>query len=121
MVSIDAQTLPTGIDRIDGELSSTASGNGSGSVGVDVAVIDTGIDLKHPDLNVVGGQNCSTGTSYDDGNGHGTPRRRHDRREGRRRWASSASRPGARLWAVRVLNNNGQRHLVERSSAASTG
>src|SRR5687768_7130261 len=35
---IDAQTLPTGIDRIDGELSSTLAGNGSGSVDVDVAV-----------------------------------------------------------------------------------
>src|SRR6266550_1886722 len=60
-VSIDAQTLPTGIDRIDGELSSTVSGNGSGTVNVDVAVIDTGVDLDHPDLNVftAGAKNCS--------------------------------------------------------------
>ena len=71
-VQLDAQALPTGIDRIDGELSSTASGNGSGSVDVDVAVIDTGIDLTHPELNVVGGINCSTGNSYNDGNGHGS-------------------------------------------------
>ena len=27
-----AQTLPTGINRIDGELSSTVSGNGGGAV-----------------------------------------------------------------------------------------
>ena len=27
-------------------------------VDVDVAVIDTGIDYDHPDLNVVGGTNC---------------------------------------------------------------
>ena len=39
-----------------------------------MAVIDTGIDLDHPDLNVVHGRrrNCSTGDSADDGNGHGT-------------------------------------------------
>jgi subtilisin len=100
------QTLPTGINRIDGELSSTVAGDGSGSVDVDVAVIDTGIDLDHPDLNVVGGVNCSTGTSYDDGNGHGS----HvagtigalDNNAG-----AVGVAPGARLWAVRVLNNAG--------------
>jgi hypothetical protein len=71
-VSATAQTLPTGVDRIEGDQSSTVSGNGSGSVNVPVAVIDTGIDLDHPDLNVVGGVNCSSGPSFDDGNGHGT-------------------------------------------------
>jgi subtilisin family serine protease len=105
-VHIDQQTLPTGIDRIDGELSSTASGNGSGSVDVDVAVIDTGIDLTHPDLNVVGGINCSTGNSYNDGNGHGShvagtiAARDND-------IGVVGVAPGARLWAVRVLNNRG--------------
>lgn len=108
VVSIDAQTLPTGINRIDGELSSTISGNGSGSVNVDVAVIDTGIDLTHPDLNVsrTRSVNCSTGGSANDGNGHGT----HvsgtigalDNADG-----VVGVAPGARLWAVRVLNNAG--------------
>ncbi|GIV96830.1 MAG: hypothetical protein KatS3mg057_1487 [Herpetosiphonaceae bacterium] len=100
------QTLPTGIDRIDGELSSTKAGDGAGSVDVDVAVIDTGIDIDHPDLNVVGGKNCSRGSSYDDGNGHGT----HvagtigalDNNTG-----VVGVAPGARLWAVRVLDNSG--------------
>jgi subtilisin len=105
-VQLDAQALPTGIDRIDGELSSTASGNGSGSVDVDVAVIDTGIDLTHPELNVVGGINCSTGNSYNDGNGHGShvagtiAARDND-------IGVVGVTPGARLWAVRVLNNRG--------------
>jgi subtilisin family serine protease len=105
-VQLDAQALPTGIDRIDGELSSTASGNGSGSVDVDVAVIDTGIDLTHPELNVVGGINCSTGNSYNDGNGHGShvagtiAARDND-------IGVVGVAPGARLWAVRVLNNRG--------------
>jgi subtilisin family serine protease len=101
-----AQTLPTGIDRIQGDVSSAASGNGSGTVGTAVAVIDTGIDLSHPDLNVVGGKNCSTGTSYKDGNGHGT----HvagtiaARDDGN---GVVGMAPGAPLYAVRVLNNAG--------------
>jgi subtilisin family serine protease len=106
VVSIEAQTTPTGIDRIEADVNSVASGNGSGAVDVDVAVIDTGIDLKHPDLDVVGGKNCSTGSSYADGNGHGS----HvagiigakDNGVG-----VVGVAPGARLWAVRVLNNQG--------------
>jgi subtilisin len=105
-VSIAAQTLPTGIDRIDGEVSSTVSGNGSGAVSVDVAVIDTGIDLDHPDLNVAGGRNCSTGRSFDDGNGHGShvagTIAAKDNTQG-----VVGVVPGARLYAVRVLNNAG--------------
>ena len=53
-----AQSLPTGVDRIEGDVSSTVSGDGAGSVDLDVAVIDTGIDLDHPELNVVGGKSC---------------------------------------------------------------
>ncbi len=107
VVSIDAQTVPTGIDRIDGELSSTASGDGSGTVDVDVAVIDTGIDVDHPDLNVMGGKNCVQGKpTIDDGNGHGThvagTIAAKDDGQG-----VVGVVPGARLWAVRVLNNNG--------------
>jgi subtilisin len=107
-VSVDVQTLPTGIDRVDGELSSTVSGDGSGMVDVDVAVIDTGVDLDHPDLNVytAGAKNCSTGRSANDGNGHGS----HvagtigalDNADG-----VVGVAPGARIWPVRVLNNAG--------------
>ncbi|MDP9405377.1 MAG: S8 family serine peptidase, partial [Actinomycetota bacterium] len=101
-----AQSVPTGIDRIDGELSTAVSGDGAGAVDVDVAVIDTGIDTTHPDLNVVGGKNCSTGASFDDGHGHGshvagTIAAKDDTA------GVVGVAPGARLWAVRVLNNAG--------------
>jgi subtilisin family serine protease len=108
-VHATAQSLPTGVDRIEGDVSSTASGDGTGTVNLDVAVIDTGIDLDHPDLNVVGGKSCLGTTkgggtpSFDDGNGHGT----HvagtigalDDGEG-----VVGVAPGVNLWAVRVLN-----------------
>lgn len=47
-----ANGLPTGVDRIDGDLSSALSGDGAGAVSGTVAIADTGIDRMHPDLNV---------------------------------------------------------------------
>lgn len=104
--TIQAQSIPTGILRIDGDLSSTISGNGSGSVNVDVAVIDTGIQSNHPDLNVVGGKNCNTGRSYEDGHGHGTHVAGTIGAKDDNNGVVGVA-PGARLWAVRVLNNQG--------------
>ena len=111
--TVSAQNMPTGIARIaaPGNANLDIDGVDDERVDVDVAVIDTGIDLDHPDLNVVGGTNCVTffsscGSGGDDGNGHGT----HvagtigalDNEIG-----VVGVAPGARLWAVRVLNNNG--------------
>jgi subtilisin len=101
-----AQTLPTGVNRIDGELSSAVSGNGSGAVDADIAIIDTGIATNHPDLNVVGGVNCLGGSSSNDDNGHGT----HVAGIGAARDDTNGVvgvAPGARLWAVKVLNSAG--------------
>src|SRR3989344_2294464 len=101
-VSGAAQVIPTGVDRINAE------NKANKGAGVHVAVIDTGIALDHPDLknNIAGGKNCSSGTSYNDRNGHGT----HvagtiaalDNSIG-----VVGVAPEAKLWAVRVLNNSG--------------
>ncbi len=106
-VALFGQSLPTGVDRIQADASSTKSGDGTGSVSVGVAIIDTGIDLSHPDLNVAPqGKNCSTGPSFNDGNGHGT---HVSGTVGAKDDGSGVVgvAPGARLYAVRVLNNVG--------------
>jgi subtilisin family serine protease len=99
------QTLPTGVNRIDADVGSTLAGNGIGSIGVPIAVIDSG--STHPDLNVVGGKGCvPNSTSYADGNGHGT----HVAGTAAAKDDGSGVvgvAPGAPVWSVRVLGNNG--------------
>jgi subtilisin len=103
------QKLPTGVKRVNASVSPTARIDGVDErVDVDVAVLDTGIDLDHPDLNVyaAGAKNCSTGTSADDGEGHGT------HVAGTIGALDNASgvvgvAPGARLWPIRVLDDGG--------------
>lgn len=66
-----AEVLPWGIDKIDAELAwPTTTGDP-----VKVAIVDTGIDLSHPDLqaNIMGGYNAINPLkSAKDDNGHGT-------------------------------------------------
>ncbi len=99
------QFVPPSIKRIGGLLSPTAKIDGIDErVNLDVAVLDSGIDLSHPDLNVVGGYNCSNGQSYADSFGHGTlvagTLGAIDNSIG-----VVGVAPGVRLWSVRVLNN----------------
>ncbi len=109
LVEVAGQIVPTGVLRIGGRRSSVAQIDGVDQrVDADVAVVDTGIDPKHPDLNVVGGINCSTSdpNAWQDDNHHGT----HvagtigalDNGFG-----VVGVAPGVRLWAVRILNADG--------------
>jgi subtilisin family serine protease len=113
--------LVTGVDRIDAELNDAhASLN---PVDVDVAVLDTGIDDTHPDLNVFQSINCTSGrrvvrckgTGFD-GNGHGTHvagtigALANGTNTGSQEVTGVA--PGARLWAVKVLDDSGSGSLA---------
>ena len=102
------QELPTGVDRVDADLSPTATQTQNAPLNVDVAIIDTGIDYSHPDLYVVGGRNCTGGNpkAYGDGNGHGRTWPAPPP-PSTTAWAWWAWPPSPRLWAVRVLNSRG--------------
>jgi len=106
--------LPWGVDRIDAEkvwggsedATNVALGQNAGA-GVKIAIIDTGIDLDHEDLNVVDGITIYGGTTGgDDDSGHGT----HcagivaalDNSIG-----VLGVAPQAELYAVKVLNSSG--------------
>lgn len=100
-----AKELQTGVARIEGDLSRTA--NAAAAVDVDIAVIDTGINLKHPDLNVVKDVSFVPGVkSGDDDDGHGS----HvagiiaARKNG---MGVVGVAPGARLWALKALDKDG--------------
>jgi subtilisin len=115
-VSLAAQQMPTGINRANADASPTAAINGRDRrVDVDVAVIDSGVDLGHPDLNVhrAGARNCfRQAPNADDQHGHGT----HvagtigalDNRFG-----VVGMAPGARIWPVRVLGPTGGGSMSE--------
>lgn len=122
-MSIVVQEIPTGITRIHTPADKTSlitTLNLNDAVDVDVAVLDTGIDFEHPDLNVVGGVSCLN-TS-----GGGPPWSRNyvclpggddDHYHGTHVAGTIAAlhndegvvgvAPGARLWAVKVLDSAG--------------
>ena len=105
-----AMRVPAGVKRVGARSPQvTAFTSRASRIDADVAVLDTGIERDHPDLNVVGGHNCTRGNPdrWDDTNGHGT----HvagiigalDNRIG-----VVGVAPGVRLWSVKVLNSTGE-------------
>ena len=107
IVKAFAQTLPSGVNRVDGDLSSTKSGNGGVAINTDIAILDSGIDTSHSDLNIYHQKTFVSGTSSgNDDNGHGT----HVAGIAAARDNSIGVvgiAPGAKLWAIKVLDRNG--------------
>ncbi|MCR3955490.1 MAG: S8 family serine peptidase [Gudongella sp.] len=109
-----AQDVPWGIDRVFGaEDYSFGTWDSSRGAGIGVAVLDTGVDMDHEDLEVVGGRRfylrgltLRSDDQYNDVNGHGT------------HVAGTIAAldngigvvgvaPEAKLYAVKVLGDNG--------------
>ena len=107
------QVLPDDQNRVDADLSPTKSGDGIGTVNADIAILDSGVQANHPDLNVfrcvsflsnptpgVPLNNCN------DGDGHGThvagTAAAKDDGNG-----VVGKAPGARIWAIKVLGDTG--------------
>jgi subtilisin family serine protease len=103
------QKRPKGIRRVDAEKSSTEAGNGGGKVNADIAILDAGIYKQHRDLKIAGGYNCvgEDKTAWSDGDGHGTHVAGTAAAKDNRIGVVGVA-PGARLWAVKVLNNRGE-------------
>ena len=99
--------MSNAIRRIGGLESPTAKIDGIDErVNIDVAVIDTGIQPDHPDLNVVGGYNCvgnGNASAWADKDGHGTMVAGFIGALDNDLGVVGVA-PGARLWALRVQN-----------------
>jgi subtilisin len=115
-LSVAGQTVPVTVVRVGAPRTPYAGIDGvdlaAQRVDADIAIVDTGIDRHHPDLNVVGGHNCVNADpgAWGDWHGHGT------------HVAGIAAAiddstgvvgiaPGARLWSARVFDRHGDGKL----------
>jgi subtilisin len=109
VIQVAGQTTPTGVSRIFTKSNTIAKINGVDErVDADVAIVDTGIQPNHPDLNVVGGYNCSTSNraAWRDVQSHGTHVAGTVAAKDNTTGVVGVA-PGARLWAVKILNDDG--------------
>lgn len=102
-----SQRTPVGMERINADQVTGQSSHAD----VNVAVLDTGIDRDHPDLqnNIKGGVNFTTGrrSQWDDGHFHGTHVAGTIAAQDNGRGVVGVA-PEANLYSVRVLNPEGK-------------
>jgi len=104
MVSVvSGDFVPTGVRRTDAGTTTTVHQASN----INVAVIDTGIDLSHPDLYAVNGKNCvRTNRTANDDNGHGSHVAGTIAAKNNGSGVEGVA-PGTKLYAVKVLNAQG--------------
>jgi hypothetical protein len=96
------ESVPSDLRRIGAATQTTVRQQS----GVAVAVVDTGIQLSHPDLNAVSGKNCAGGSSTDDDHGHGTLVAGIIGAENDGSGIVGVA-PGTTLYSVKVFNSSG--------------
>jgi subtilisin family serine protease len=115
--TMHGQTIPMGVDRIDADRplsvnpsnsSNITNSTGNNPINATIGILDTGIDLDNPDLNVVGNVSFVPGApTGDDDQGHGThvagiaAAKDND-------YGVVGVAPGAKLIAIKVLDHNGE-------------
>ena len=101
---IENQIIPESVDRVDDESLNNINSN---FVDADIAILDTGIDLDHADLNVFHERSFIPGTiNADDDHGHGTHLAGVAAAKDNS-FGVVGIAPGARLWAIKVLDSSG--------------
>lgn len=111
IVKTVGEVLPWGVDRIDAEIVH----HYNKGTGVKIAIIDTGIDYNHPDLdkNVAGGESFVDYTmDYMDDNGHGTHVAGIIAAEENEIGVVGVA-PEAKLYALKALDSEGMGYLSD--------
>jgi subtilisin len=106
-ISQDSAVIDNAIRRVGTLDSPTAAIDGYDTpVNADIAIIDSGLPSTNPDLDVVGGVDCTGSGTWEDTVGHGTfvAGLAAARDDGR---GVVGVAPGARLWAVKVMGSDG--------------
>jgi subtilisin len=106
-----AETLPWGIKRIDAHHQTAPDAHEAGfnGAGVSIAILDTGVDLDHQDLNVdvARSRNCMGVGPPEDGHGHGTHVAGTAAAVGGNGQGVVGVAPDAVIVAVKVLDDSG--------------
>lgn len=110
VVHVNAQGSNWGYNQLYMEASKSIGLTGKG---VKIGILDTGINVNHPDLNIAGGQSFVEGvTSFNDDQGHGThvagiiAAQDND-------FGVVGIAPEAQIYAVKILDQEGQGNLSD--------
>ncbi|MEC2056101.1 S8 family serine peptidase [Peribacillus psychrosaccharolyticus] len=104
------QKASWGIKTINASKAWSLNYNGSG---IKVGVIDSGVDIRHPDLKIAGGKSFISGrSSYNDDNGHGTHVAGIIGAQSNK-IGSVGVAPRAKIYALKALGKDGEGYISD--------